>query len=232
MRATRGLQTPQQITTASVSISPLLVRIRPTRPRSTSMPSTSLFAETVRAPDSWAGLAHQRPRAQRIDHAHALRVEATDDHGLVDVGHELLDLGGRHQRDPLDPPRCGGGHPAGQLLHALLGSGDLDPAADREHAEPRVLVDAVAREGGHLTRVVHRVDEVRGVPGRAARVRQRPLVEQHEVAPPESAEVVRDAVADDAGADHDRAGRRREGAGSRGLGRQKISSGLAARPAT
>ena len=54
IRASRGLQTPQQITTTSVSTSPLLVRTRFTRPRSTSMPSTSLFADTVSAPASRA----------------------------------------------------------------------------------------------------------------------------------------------------------------------------------
>ncbi len=51
MRATRGLHTPQQITTESVSMSPWLVRTRFTCPCATSIPSTSLLAETVRAPD-------------------------------------------------------------------------------------------------------------------------------------------------------------------------------------
>jgi hypothetical protein len=54
MRARRGLQTPQQITTYSVSMSPRVVRTRRTRPRSVSMPSTSVFAETVSAPASCA----------------------------------------------------------------------------------------------------------------------------------------------------------------------------------
>ena len=50
MRASRGLQTPQAITTTSVSMSPRVVRTRVTRPRSTSIPSTSVLAETVSAP--------------------------------------------------------------------------------------------------------------------------------------------------------------------------------------
>ena len=54
IRATRGLQTPQQTTITSVSISPRLVRMARTRPPSTSIPSTSVLAETVSAPDSWA----------------------------------------------------------------------------------------------------------------------------------------------------------------------------------
>ena len=54
MRASRGLQTPQAITTNSVSMSPRVVRTRRTRPRSTSMPSTSVFADTVSAPESAA----------------------------------------------------------------------------------------------------------------------------------------------------------------------------------
>ncbi len=50
----------------------------------------------------------------------------------------------------------------------------------------------------HLLRVVDREDEVRGVAGRAAGVRERALVEQDEVAPAELGEVVGEAVADDA----------------------------------
>ena len=44
MRASLGLHTPQQTTTQSVSTSPRVVRTRRTRPPSTSMPSTSVFA--------------------------------------------------------------------------------------------------------------------------------------------------------------------------------------------
>ena len=43
---------------------------------------------------------------------------------------------------------------------------------------------------------------------------QRALVEQHEVGPAEPGEVVGEAVADDAGADHDGARRRRQAAGA------------------
>ena len=50
MRARRGLQTPQAITTISASTSPRSVRTRRTRPPSTSMPSTSVLADTVSAP--------------------------------------------------------------------------------------------------------------------------------------------------------------------------------------
>ncbi len=66
------------------------------------------------------------------------------------------------------------------------------------------------RQRGHLARVVDREDEVRRVAGRAARVRQRALVEQHQVAPAEPRQVVDEAVADDAGADHDGAGAARQ----------------------
>ena len=51
--------------------------------------------------------------------------------------------------------------------------------------------------------MVDQVDEVGRVAGRAARVGQRALVEQHDVAPAETAEVIGDAVADDPGADDD-----------------------------
>ncbi len=50
-----GLHTPQQIATTCVSMSPLVVRTRSTRPwASTSMPSTSVDASTLSAPISWA----------------------------------------------------------------------------------------------------------------------------------------------------------------------------------
>src|SRR5436190_23668061 len=44
------LQMPLVMTTVSVSMSPLSVRTRRTRPFSTSMPVTSVLATTVRAP--------------------------------------------------------------------------------------------------------------------------------------------------------------------------------------
>ena len=53
MRATRGLQAPQAITMMSASKSPLVVRTRVARPFSTSIPSTSVLAETF-IPASWA----------------------------------------------------------------------------------------------------------------------------------------------------------------------------------
>ena len=48
--AIRGLQTPQQTKTYSVSIGPLSVWTRRTRPFSTSIPVTSVPAEIVSAP--------------------------------------------------------------------------------------------------------------------------------------------------------------------------------------
>ena len=52
MRASLGLQTPHAMTTISVSMSPEAVWTRVTRPCSTSMPSTSVFAKTESRPDS------------------------------------------------------------------------------------------------------------------------------------------------------------------------------------
>ena len=54
IRAMRGLQTPQAMTTTSTSMSPRVVRTRRTWPCSTSIPSTSVSGETVSAPASWA----------------------------------------------------------------------------------------------------------------------------------------------------------------------------------
>ena len=50
--ASSGLQTPQAITTTSASITPREVCTRLMRPCSTSMPLTSVFANTCRPPES------------------------------------------------------------------------------------------------------------------------------------------------------------------------------------
>ena len=211
MRASRGLQTPQQITTVSASTSPRVVRTRFTRPPSTSMPSDLGVRGDRERARLLRALAHQRAGAQRVDHADARRVEAADDHALVDERDELLHLGGCHEPHVVHTPRLRRGHPPPQLLHALLRAGDLDPAGVGEHAELVVLLDAVERQRRHLLRVVDRVDEVRGVAGRAAGVGQRALVDQHEVGPAEPRQVIGEAVAHDAGADHDRLRRGRQG---------------------
>ena len=86
-----------------------VVRTRRTRPPSTSMPSTSVFGEDRQRPEAWPALAHDRPRPQRVDDADGRRVEAAEDHRLVDERDELLHLRGRHERDRLDAPglrRC------------------------------------------------------------------------------------------------------------------------------
>ena len=54
MAAIRGLHTPQAMTMVSVRMSPLSVRTPAIRPSLTSMPVTSVCAETVRTPLSWA----------------------------------------------------------------------------------------------------------------------------------------------------------------------------------
>ena len=50
MRAMRGLQTPQAMTTTSARMSPLSVRTPVIRPSTTSSPVTSVCGETVSAP--------------------------------------------------------------------------------------------------------------------------------------------------------------------------------------
>ena len=178
-------------------------------------------------PGRHGGLAHQRAGLQRVDHAGARRVEPAEDHALVEIGDELADLRRREQRDRLDAPRLRRGDAARELLHALGGARDLDPAALREDPQLAVLADALERQRGHLARVVDREDEVGRVAGRAARVGERPLVDQHELAGAEAREVVHEAVADDARADHDDVGGRRERA--RGQARVSGHGGSAAR---
>ena len=63
-------------------------------------------------------------------------------------------------------------------------------------------LDRVQRQIGDLAGVVGQEDEVGRMAGGAARVGQRTLVDLHDVAPAEPGQVVDEAVADDAGADH------------------------------
>ena len=118
-------------------------------------------------------------------------------------GTSSLTSAGVTSRTPSTPQAPAEAMRRAQLLHALLGARDLDAPAGGEHAQLLVLREAVVRQLGHLARVVDREDEVGGVAGRAARVRQRALVEQHQIAPAEPGQVVHEAVAHDAGADHD-----------------------------
>ena len=147
-------------------------------------------------------LAHDRAGPQRVDDADAGRVEAAEDDRVSMYGTSALIWAGAISSDSM-PHDCEDGHPALELLHPLGRPGDLDAAALGEDAQLLVLLDAVEREGRHLLRVVGQEDEVRGVAGRAAGVRQRALLDQDDVPPAEPGEVVDEAVADDAGADDD-----------------------------
>ena len=117
-----------------------------------------------------------------------------------------------------------------QQPQRLLGRGELDLDADRprardaalqlgerlrarcdahapdglEDAELAVQLDAVAPEAHHRRRRVELRDEAGGVAGRAAR--ERPLVEQDDVAPARARQVVGHAAARDAASDDDRPG--------------------------
>ena len=191
-------------------MSPRVVRTRRIRLCSTSRARISVFSNDPERACGPAALAHDRPRAQRVDHAGRGRVEAADDHRLVDVGDELLHLCRCHERRRLDSPRDRRGEPAPELLEALLAPCNLDAAACGEHAELLVLADALERQLRHLARVVDREDEVGGMAGRAARVGKRALVEEHHAVPAEPGQVVGDAATDDPRPDHDRPRSRRQ----------------------
>src|SRR5581483_8415329 len=155
-------------------------------------------------------LARDRAEAQRVDDADTGGGAASDDHGLLDVRDELAHARRRDELAAFDPPRLRGRHAPAKLLHPLLGPRDLDYPDLGEHAPLAVLTDRLGGQLRHLLRMVDREDEVRRVTGRAARVRQRPLVEEHQIAPAEVREVVHEAVADDAGADDDGTRARRQ----------------------
>ena len=202
MRASSGLQTPQAITTVSASIVPREVCTRLIRPCSTSMPLTSVQG-TRPGPGLDRALAHDRAGAQRVDDGDGGAVEASEEDRLVDVRHELLDLGRGDQARAVDAPCLRRSHTAPELLQALFGPRHLDAAALGVHVHRAVLALRLEGELCHLLRVVDGEDEVRGVARGAARIGQRALVDEHDVRPALLREVVGEAVADDAAADHD-----------------------------
>ncbi len=205
IRAIRGDQTPQQMTTLPVAISPALVVTDRTRPPSHRDVVDLGARQHGERPGLLRRLPHQRAGPQRVDHAHGGEVRAAQDDRLVQVGHQLAHLaGGDHLGR--DAPRLGLAAAPLQLDHPLGGAGHLDPAALGEHPELGVLRGAVLGQLEHHLRVLDGEDEVGRVAGRAARVRHRALVHQDQVTPAEQGQVVHQAVADDAGPDDDSAG--------------------------
>ena len=146
--------------------------------------------------------AHLRARLQRIDRGDARCVEAAQDDVGVDEGHQFDDFVDREELS-LDAPAFGRRHTATELLEALFAARHLDAAASILQAERLVLKLAVDGEIDDLLGVVDGEDEVRGVPGGSAWVRQRPFVEQDDVGPAEIAEMAHQAIAHDPSTDDD-----------------------------
>src|SRR3990172_822691 len=131
------------------------------------------------------------------------RVEAAEDDGLVDERDHRLDLGRGQEAGALHTPGRRGGDPALQLLEPFRRPGDLDAAALVVDTEVAVLVGAVEREGRHLLGVVGQEDEVRGMAGGAAGVREGALLDEQDLLPALLRQVPGHAVADDPGPDDD-----------------------------
>src|SRR3984885_7333993 len=207
MRAMRGLQQPQAITRRSASRSPRVVRSFLTRPCSTSMPRTSVLAMTVNPALCARSRMIVPARSESTTPAPGVknppRISRSSMKGTSSFTWSGVSSStGSMPHDFAEA--LGRGHPPGQLLHPLRRARPLDPAALDEHAEVLVLAHALERQRRHLLGVVDREDEVRRVSGRAAGVRERPLGAQLDVPACELGQVVGQAVADDAGAEHHR----------------------------
>ena len=150
-------------------------------------------------------LPEDRPRPQRVDRRHGGEVTAAEQDLLVDERDALLDLRRGHQVG-FHVPVLRRAHPPPELLHPLLGPGHLDPAAGDVDPHLLVLTLAVEGEHRHLFVVIDREDEVGGVAGRTAGIRQRSLVDLDDVAPAELGEMAHDRVTDDPRSDHHHAG--------------------------
>ncbi len=96
----------------------------------------------------WVGRRSRRvaDRLERlregIDDAHAGGGEPPEDHVLLDIGHQLLHLGGGEELR-LDAPGVARRQASLELLHPLGRARDLDAAALGEHTQLAVLPNAV-----------------------------------------------------------------------------------------
>ena len=153
---------------------------------------------------------HRLGGAERLGDAVRGDVEAAEDPLRVDERDQRADLLGREQRrgqaERLRPAVA-----AMELLPARVGRRDLDAADRVEGAERAEELDRLPGEQRHGRRAVVLEHEPRGVRRRAARLPQRALVEQHDVAAAELRQVVGDAGPGDAAADDHDARRRGEG---------------------
>ena len=210
IRAIRGLHTPQQIRSYRVSISPLVVRTRAT-------PAGPAAARCrCRAPRRRPAPAARRPAAACSRISVPARSESTTPTVREATRPPRITDSSRYGTSLATSPgeRCCAGmpqaraaeHAAAQFVHPRRRAGHLDPAALGEHAERLVLPGAVPGQLHHHLRVLDREDEVGGMPGGAARVGHRALVDQDEVAPAQPGQVAGQPVADDPGADDHGAG--------------------------
>jgi len=195
MRAMRGDHTPQAMATMSASNSPDASCLDVD-------PEDLGVGQDLRA-FLLGSLAHDRSEAERVDDRHGGGEEAAEQDRLIDDRDELFDLCRRYEPATFDTPGFGRRHPAPQLLHPFLGARDLDAAALVQRLRGAVLAHRFEGELCHLLGMVDREDEVRGMAGRAAGVRERSLVDLNQVDPAELREPSGKAVADDAAADHD-----------------------------
>ena len=153
--------------------------------------------------------AENRSCTQAVDHGHRRGVETSKQDIAVDERDHLFDLGRGHQSSRNPPVLCRH-HSTAELFEALWSTRDLDATAFGVDTHFGVLALAVEVEHRHLTVVVNREDEVRGMASGAARVGERALVDLHDVAPAEFGQMANDGVADDAGADDNNSCRGRE----------------------
>ena len=177
-----GLHTPQAITTCSASMSPPVGA----DPRGSDRPrrrgrSPRRSGTTVSAPVARACSRMMVP-ARSESTTPTLGVQKAPMNWSVSMNGTFSLTNSGLTSSASMPQASRARHPAAQLLHPLLGAGDLEAAGLGEDAHLLVLPHRVERQVGDLAGVVDREDEVRRVAGRAARVGQRSLVDLDDVA--------------------------------------------------
>ena len=125
-------------------------------------------------------------------------------HGAVqglgcDRGHQAGRLGGGDELG-FQPDAAGAADAALQLHHVVFARRKPQASDRLEDTQLLVQLDAVAAEPHHRRRGIELRHEAGGVAGRAAR--QLVLLKQHDLAPSRLREVIGDARAGDAAADH------------------------------
>ena len=199
--AMRGLHTPDATTTISAVMSPRSVRTRLTRPFSTSMAVTSVIGASVSASIALARSRMIVPARNESTTPMPGVEKPPSTMSVLMYGTIALTCSGVTSSASIPHERDDAMRRLSSSIRSGVRATSMPPLWVKT---PNSLYWLTLSTVSFVisSRVVGQEDEVRCMPGRAAWIRERTLLDQDDVAPPEPGEVVDEAVTDDAGADH------------------------------